>query len=568
MLGLVREHRSPASLTRLDAVFALALGVAAVHAGCSSGEPARPSLSPAVEAPPGPSVGPSPLRRLSDTEYLNALHDLFPAVSLTLPELPPDIPVAGFDNAAEAQEPSDVLIARYEAIANLYAAAVAGDAPSVGILTACNDWSTPAAAAACGSSFVDTMGGRLFRRPLDSSEHQRFLTSLQGWAAAIDFPGAVQLTLSAMLQSPQFLYRPEPLAQTLTPGTVVPASPYAMATRLSFFLWQSVPDDALLDAASRGELATDDQIRAQANRMLADPRALRVLWSFPRQWLGLDTILLPESSARTPQVDPLWTAQTQSSAFTETQLFVQNILGGGGTLRDLLTSPAAWVDGEMARVYGLPAPADPDAWTPVTLPATERAGLLTRVSFLAGYSHQGATSPPVRGNAIELRLLCELPISPPAGVNLSQPAIPDGGGPETNRELFEQRTAPAFCQSCHAGLNGFGFGFEEYNAAGHYQATDDGLPVDATGTITGTDVNGPYDGAIDLSEKLSRSEVVHACATQELVRFALGRGPAPVEATAVANLAKGFMASGGDLRTLLLDVALTPSFRLELVGEN
>ena len=566
----MRQRTPFSALTSLRAALSVPLVAAALYAGCSTGEAARPAL-PAVKAlatPPG--IGPSPLRRLSDDEYLNALQDLFraiaPALLPTLPALPPDIPVAGFDNAAEAQEPSDVLISRYETIANLLAAAATVDTPSVASLVGCADWSTPALASSCAAQFIDQMGSRLFRRPLDTDERIRFLSHFQAWAAAVDFAGGAQLTLSAMLQSPQFLYRPEPVPESAALGTSIPASPYAMATRLSFFLWQSVPDDPLLQAAANGALTTDAEVRAQATRMLADGRAQRVLWSFHRQWLGLDTILLPEASARTPDVDPAWTTATQGSAFEETQLFVVNVLGQGGTFRDLLTSPQAWVDGEMSRVYGLAAPSDPTAWNPVVLPAKERAGLLTRVSFLAGYSHAGATSPPVRGNAVQLRLLCELPISPPAGVNLSQPTVPPGSGPETNRTLFEQRTAPAFCQTCHAGLNGFGFGFEEYNAGGAYQTTDDTLPVDATGKITGTDVDGPFDGAIDLSQKLSRSKTVHDCATQELVRFALGRAPVDVEAPSVATLAGGFMASGGDLRALLTAVVLTPSFRMQLVG--
>ncbi len=531
------------------------------YAGCSA---ASPSYGP----PAAVQVGPSPLRRLTSSEYLNALHDLFPKLSPTLPALPAEVPVAGFDNAAEAQEPSDVLIARYETIANLVAEAATADTPSLSAVVGCDDWSTPALATSCATTFVQQVGRRLFRRPLDDAESARLLLRFQGWQAAVDFAGAVELTLSAMLQSPQFLYRVEPLPRGAASGSAVPVDPYEMASRLSFFLWESVPDEALLQAASRGELASDAQLRDQATRMLADDRAQRVLWSFPRQWLGLDRILLDEHSARTAAVDPLWTAATQASASAETRLFVQNVLGQGGTLRDLLTSRRAWIDGEMARVYGLAAPHDPSAWTEVSLPAAERSGLLTRVSFLAGYSHRGATSPPVRGNGIQLRLLCELPISPPPGVDLSQPMVPPGSGPQTNRMLFEQRTKPAFCQACHAGLNGFGFGFESYNAAGHYQTTDDTLPVDATGTITGTDVDGPFDGAIALSEALSRSRVVHECATQEMVRYALGRAPADGERPAVAALSKSFFESGGDLRALLVDVVLSPSFRLHLVEEN
>jgi hypothetical protein len=341
-----------------------------------------------------------------------------------------------------------------------------------------------------------------------------------------------------------------------------------MATRLSFFLWESIPDDTLLAAAGANELGTVDQLRAQATRMLDDERAKRVFWDFHRQWLYLDRILLPEGLTRTPQVDPDWTAATQASAEEETELFVQNTLAGGGTFHDLLLSPNAWVDGEMSRVYGLPAPADPTVFAPTTLPGSQRAGVLTRVAFLAGYSHAGATSPPVRGNGIELRLLCELPISPPPGVNLSQPMAAPDAGPETNRELFEQRTSPPMCQGCHAGLNGIGFGFESYNAAGHFQTTDDGLPVDATGTLIGADVGAPFDGALELSKMLSTSETVHACAAESWVRFALGRAPVAVESPGITALASSFLQDGGDVRGLMLAIVTSPSFRLRVVEDD
>jgi len=542
--------------------------MAALLMACGTGSSAPPAPGPPLASVGLVQVGPSPLRRLSDEEYLNALADLFPTQSPTLPALPPDIPVAGFENAAEAQEPSDVLIARYEAIANAYAAGAAADTPSVSALVGCSDWSTPALATACATQFILQTGGRIFRRPLTDAERDRYLTRFQAWQAAVDFEGAAQLTLSALLQSPQFLYRPEPDPSGTAAGTVVPVEPFAMATRLSFFLWASVPDDALLQAATLGELQTDSDLRAQATRMLADDRARRVLWSFHRQWLGLDRILLAESAARTPDVDPLWTTATQASVYQETQLFVQNVLAQGGTLGDLLTSPRAWVNGEMARIYGLAAPAEPNLWTEVTLPPADRAGLLTRASFLAAYSHQAATSPPVRGNGIQLRWLCQLPVSPPPGVDLSQPTAPPDAGPETNRMLFEERTSPPSCQVCHAGLNGFGFGLEGYNAAGHVQTTDNGLPVDVSGTITGTDVNGPFSGGVALSTALSQSAVVHRCATSQWLRFAFGRAPVAAEDGTVAVLGDAFLKSGGDVQSLLVSIVLSPSFRFRQVGDN
>jgi hypothetical protein len=341
-----------------------------------------------------------------------------------------------------------------------------------------------------------------------------------------------------------------------------------MASRLSFLLWESVPDDALLDAAARDELNTDAQLRAQATRMLRDPRALRVFWDFHRQWLALDRILQDEHAVRTVEVDPNWTAATQASASIESRLFVENILRGGGTFRDLLTSRHAWVDSEMARIYGVAPPAEPDSWTEIELPGSERAGLLTRASFLAGFSHRGATSPPVRGNGIQLRLLCQLPVSPPPGADLSQPMAAPGDGPKTNRMLFEARTQPAVCQRCHAGLNGFGFGLENYDAAGHYRTVENGLPIDATGFIHGTDVDAPFTGGVELSAALGRSEVVHRCATQQLLRFALGRAAVDTEEPTVAALTTAFLSSNGDFQALLVNVVTSPSFRMRRIEED
>jgi hypothetical protein len=546
-----------------------------VAAGCSTGSPSVPDAGTVGAFEPIDPVGPSPLRRLTDHEVLHALNDLFPGVNAALPALPLDVPVAGFDNAAEAQRPSDVLIARYEGIANIYAEALTVNDDAVRALVGCADWSTPALASACATTFLTEVGARVFRRPLTSDELTRFSRRFQSWMAAVDFSGAVQLSVSALLQSPQFLYRLEPVPPDAPPGTR-PLDPYVLATRLSFFLWESVPDDALLQAAAANELRTDDQLSAQVARMLQDPKAKRVYWSFNRQWLGLDQILLPENLSRTPQVDPGWTGASQTSANQETELFVENVLAGGGTLGDLLTSRRAWVNGEMARIYGLPTPASPvvwkevvpTAWREVMLPASERAGLLTRASFLASTSHAGATSPPIRGNAVQLRLLCQLPVSPPPNADLSQPMAKPGQGPETNRMLFAARTAPPGCQACHAGLNGFGFGFENYNAAGEYHTTEVGLPIDASGTISGTDVDGPFVGGVELSQALGRSETVHTCATQAMVRYAFGRAPAYVEAPTVAAMAKDFMASGGDLRALMLQIVLSPSFRNTAVEEK
>jgi hypothetical protein len=518
-------------------------------------------LDPPPAPPPPSAVGPAPLRRLTNEEYLNALHDLFPGQAPTLPPLPADGVIGGFDNAIVAQQPSDVAVARYEAIANIYAAGATADDVAVRALVGC-DWTTPSMAASCATQFITQTGRRVFRRPLTTDEITRFQVKLTGWQSAVDFQAAVRLTLSAMLQSPELIYRPEPPSLDVDAGSsgVAPLDPYALATRLSFLLWASTPDDSLLDAAGSGALATEEGVRAQAQRMLGGDRARRTLWSFHRQWLGLDLVLTADQTYRTPTIDPLWTPATPVSAERETELFIENTLMSGGTLRDVLLSPHAWIDAEMARIYGVPFLGEVD------LPEAERAGVLTRVAFLAGTSHAGGTSPPIRGNAVELRWLCALPVSPPPGADLSMPTTQPNQGPATTRMLFEARTAPPVCQGCHASLNGIGFGFEHYNAAGAYRATEVGLPIDSRGVLMGTDVDGAFDGAIALSAALDRSGTMHRCATMQWLRYALGRAPTDAELPLQSRLTTSFVASGGDVRALLLDIVTSPTFRFQKVG--
>ena len=511
-------------------------------------------------ATPVAGIGPAPLRRLSNTEYLYALTDLFPALHPALPPLPADNSVSGFDNEVQAQAPSDVRIARFEAIASIYAAEATRDPPAVAAVTGCAAWATPTQAATCSADFIRTMGARVFRRPLTSEEAAHFTQRFTSWATAVDFSAAVQLTLSAMLQAPQFLYRAE-AAERSWPEPSIPVEPYAMASRISFFLWESIPDDELLRAAGAGELQTEDDIRQQATRMLADPRALRLVWDFHRQWLSLDRIRIDEHEVRTSEVDPAWTTTTQASAFRESRMFVEHSFAEVGTLADLLTSRRAWVDREMARVYGVDAPANVDGWIEVALPGDQRAGILTRAAFLAGHSHRGGTSPPIRGNAINLRLLCQLPAPPPDDADLSMPIADPSSGPQTNRMLFEARTGGK-CQSCHLALNGFGFGFESYTASGAFITQQAGLPIDATGEINGTDVDGPFGNAIQLSASLGKSKVVHRCAAQKWVQYALGRMPTVEERPMVDEIGNHFIESHGDLRALLTEIVASQTFRM------
>lgn len=539
---------------------------------CEHGKPAGPSTCaydappPAITAQPS-EVGPSPLRRLSNQEYLFSLQDLFPNVRVELPVLPNDGDVGGFENAVEGQAPSDVRIARYETIASTYAAAVTVDADAVRALVGC-DYSSPGAAEACAETFVATTGRRLFRRPLGDEERDRLLVRFKRWANALDFEAAVELTLSALLQAPQFLYRPELPSEQSATGALVHVDPYALASRLSFFLWASVPDEALLAAAAADQLQTNRQIVAQATRMLQDPRARRVLWDFHRQWLGLDRVLDEEHAVRTPEVDARWTPRRQQAVYDESRLFVENVLARGGSLKDLLLSRRAWLDADLRDFYGVTGSDSEqgDAFVEVELPERERAGILTRGAFLAGHSHRGATSPPIRANALQLRLLCRPPAPPPANLDTTPPVASATDGPQTNRTLFEVRTAPPACIGCHRSLNGIGFGFENYNAAGKFTLLDHGLPIDSSGRLHGTDVDRDFTDAVALSEALSQSRDVSRCAVSQWLRYALGRAPVEGEGKLIDSLTTRFVRDGGSVHDLLLGVVTSPSFRYQQAG--
>ncbi|MBL8680344.1 MAG: DUF1592 domain-containing protein [Myxococcales bacterium] len=523
------------------------------------------AASSCTEVPRG--VGPSPLRRLSNGEYLRSLQALFPTVHVPVPALPEDNVVAGFDNQAESQQPTDVRVARYETIASLYATVLTEDAAAVRAITGCDDWSTPQRADACARSFIARVGERVFRRPLDDAEASRWALRFHAWETSVDFEAAVRLTLTALLQAPQFIYRLElePLAPT--GERLARVDDAALATRLSTLLWQSGPDDALREAARQGRLSTAERVRAEASRMLADPRAKAGYWAFHRAWFGLDRARSDEHAARTAEVDPGWTDRTSAAALDESRRFIENTLFETGSFRALFESPRAWVDQETARLYGVPGPTQRGAVVEVTLPSDQRAGILTRIAFLAGHSHRGATSPPIRGNAVFVRLFCELPNSPPPNVDTSPPTQSPDAGAQSNRALFEARTQPAACRGCHRALDGIGFGFERYNAAGIYQSLDRGVPVDSRGELLRSGVDGPFDGAVELSRLLARSSVVASCLVRQWVRFAMGRAPHEVEHSWVESLTRRFSAHGSE-RELLLDLVSSASFRYRPVGDQ
>ncbi len=530
----------------------------AIGDGQGSGSGPGRAESLVCQNPNAIALGSSPLRRLTNVEYQNTVRDLLGGDLPELPEQPSDAVLEGtFENDALSLGPSDVRIARYEAAATLLGEhAVTDSAARARVLPCATEDSS------CGRTFVEAFGKRAFRRPLTSDELDRWTGYFDSQRTEIDFDAAVQLTVSAMLQTPQFLYR---LENDGAPSGSEHAelTQHELASRLSYFLWETMPDDALIAAADRGELRNDDALETQARRLLADPRARAAVRNFHRQWLHLDRVL---GEDKLPELFPSWSPQARTSAKEETLRFVEETFFGGGTVEDLLTSPIAYVDDVMADIYGVEAPAEP--WSEVELDSTERAGILSRVAFLAGNAHEANGSPPLRGIYVMERLLCETRPSPPADADLSPPTAEPGQGPVTNRQLFEQRVQPSTCQGCHVRIDGFGYGFEHYDAAGRFRAEENGLPIDASGYATGIGNDGEYDGAVELQALLAQSEVVQSCIARQWYSYARGRPVETEDGCQLEGIRASFAQSGGRLDQLLLAIVMRPEFRLTGRGEN
>ena len=530
-----------------------------VIGGAGGDGPPRGSQESFICQTPGAiTVGSSPARRLTNVEYENTVRDLLGGEIPVLPEQPSDAVLQGsFENDARSLGPSDVRVARYETAAFALGEHAVNSPTARARILPCGT-----SDAECGRQFVETFGRRAFRRSLSDEELNRWSNFFQSQQASIDFDAAVQLTVAAMLQAPQFLYRLES-DSTAVNGAQLELTAYELASRLSYFLWESMPDDELFAAADAGALQTEEELEAQARRLLADERARAAVRNFHRQWLYVDRVL---GEDKLPELFPMWSGQAQQSAKEETLRFIEHQYFEGGTVEDLFTSNVAYVDSVMAELYDIPAPMEP--WSLVELDPTERAGVLSRVAFLAGNAHDANGSPPLRGVYVMDRILCEPQPSPPADADTSPPVADPNQGPMTNRELFEQRVASSSCQGCHVRIDGFGYGFENYDAAGIFRTEDNGLPVDASGFANGIGNDAEYEGAIELQRLLGESDVVRDCVTKQWLTYSSGRSLEPADSCQLEAIQTAFAENGGDLIELLVTIVTRPEFRLRSGAEE
>jgi hypothetical protein len=347
-----------------------------------------------------------------------------------------------------------------------------------------------------------------------------------------------------MLQDPEFLYRIEVGSTGTEPGTQT-LTGHEIATRLSFLLWDSVPDDSLRADATAGLLSDPAHRRTHAVRLLADPRARETVHRFHAMWLGYRAI------PATPSLLAGFELETNS-------LIDRIVFDRPSSYLDLFLSPETYLTTELAAHYELPAPANGAGWVPYG--SSGRAGILSHGSVLAGFSKFSDTSPTQRGIFVQTRLLCNVVEPPPANVNVDEPPMSDDLVCKTDR-YAEHRTTPS-CAGCHAELDPIGLGLERYDVAGRYRTHDDGheeCVLDGNGELPG---HGTFNGPAELGQRLVASGELEGCFVEHVLRYAVGRPLLPREASVVGALTDTFRSSGFDAKSLLIDYAASDRFAL------
>jgi hypothetical protein len=524
--------------------------------GGGGANPGGPGGNVTPVPPPPPSDDrvffASAVRRLTKAELRQTLQDLLGVdLAAELAKFPEDYAEAGdvfaFDNKYEHQQPSSALIEAAKNLADVAGARVLADQAVQRRLVTC----TPTAAgdAACLRSFVQGFGRRVMRRPLTAAEVDGYVSKFRPLGeAAGSFYRGVSLVVRAMLQDVEFLYRNEIGQPVQGIAGVYKLTGPEVATRLSYFLWGTSPDDPLLDAATGGDrLQSPQAIRAAAERMLADPRAVRGVNRFHGMWLGYE---------RQPPPAPLGAAMNaETGALIERVIFKDR-----RPWLDLFRSKETYVDAALAAHYGLPAPAGGSGW--VGYGATGRQGILSHGSFLGVERKHDDTSPTMRGQFIRTRLLCTVVPPPPPDLMVDVDAVPTDGECKADRYSMWKREG---CKGCHMLMDPIGLGLENYDRVGRYRQSapaDAGKPacaISGRGELAGS-AAGMFDGVAGLSDKLVASGQLEACLGTQLASHLLGRAPRGDEVALFQRVGARFAAGNHRFDLLLLDVVSLPGF--------
>ncbi len=488
------------------------------------------------------------LRRLTHSQYNNTVRDLLGDQTRPADAFPQEDFVHGFKNQVAAQDISPLLADAYNTAAERLAKSAFLGGLDANRLIPCKSCT-----AGCAQKFVRSFGARAFRRPLTPIELRRY-TAVHAKEAKRtgDFLSGAQLVIEAMLQSPKFLFRVE--------GG---SSPYDVAARLSYFLWDTMPDENLYRAAASGELATTAGIDKEMKRMMADPRARQALDEFASQWLRFDLL---QSAVKDRRLYPQFSPELAIAMTEETRRLIADLVWNDRNFMDLFTAGYAYVNSDLASIYGIPAPAND--FDRVLLPETgERAGVLGQGMFLAQTSKPGETSPTVRGYFVREQFFCHQVPDPPPGTNSNlPPLLPDR--PQTNRDRLKEHAVNRTCAGCHSLMDPIGFGFEKFDAIGKRREklllrffpdrkvkdqtpTVVELELDTSGKVSGLP-NSDFHSPRELGLILANSSECQTCIVKQLFRYAYGRRETDADRPLIRKATEVFRGSQFRLKELIM----------------
>jgi hypothetical protein len=507
-----------------------------------------------------PSVGATPLRRLTRFEYNATVRDLLGDTTRPADAFPVEEIRSGFDNNSAVLGVSPVQTEAYLNAAETMSKK-ALEKPLAVLPCDPAKLADTAAEESCATQFINTFAKRAFRRPPAGEDVTRLMAVYKA-GRATDFLTGIRLAMETVLLDPKFIYRVELALPATDPGTeVAPLDSYEMATRLSYLLWSTMPDETLMAAADAGELTTRDQVKAQVTRMLADPRAHAAVANFNRQWLKLDKITaLEKDAAAYPEFDK--TTLVPLLAKEAAQFLEEVMWGPNGDLKELLTASHSYMNAPLAQYYGVSGGPATGDFVRVDLDPTHRAGILTLGGVLAMLSKADQSSPVFRGKWVREQLLCgEMPPPPP-----NVPKLPEISPNLTTRERLSQHSTDPVCHSCHRLMDPIGFTLEKYNGIGLFRETENGKPIDDSGEIEESDVSGKITGAKVLGEKLSQSLFVQKCVVTSWFHYAYARLEATEDQCTVKTLAKRFGDSKFKFQDLVIALTESDAFRYRRVS--
>ena len=525
-------------LSRLKTVFS-ASAILFIVTACSEPAPVIEGAEPT-------------LRRLTEQQYRNVIADLFGDHIIVSGRFDPilrqdGLIAIGAGNATISASSFD----KYERLAHAIAEQVVSESNRA-LFIPCEPARIDAPDDSCTQAFLEPVGRLLFRRPLDQSELSQAIGLANRASEQLgSFYEGLVFGLTSLLVSPNFLFVIDEIKKGT--GSDTELTDYAMAARLSFFLWNTTPDVELLDSAEDGALSTQKGLEKQLERMMQSARLRNGVQAFFTDMLHLDEFeYLEKDNLIYPAFDP----QASDDAREQLLLTIEHqLLDENTDYRNLFSTRKTFMNGTLGRIYRTPV-SEPDLWTPYAFSDGEgRLGIQSLAGFIALHSHPGRSSPTIRGKAVRELLLCQTIPDPPGDVDFSVFNEPRSQQ-MTARERLKVHNSVASCAGCHRLTDGIGLSLENYDGAGQFRTRDVGFEIDASGNLDGIE----YENQFGLAEALSQNPAIPVCLVERTLAYGLAREPSRAEKDWIGFLVEKFAEDGYRFKPLLRLVAASENF--------